>query len=166
MNLLSNTEKRLIVLYSFSLFKTKASKEQISTILVNTTPITWLDAQVSIKECLENRLLEKYGNKLAITTNGEQVIDVYSKDIPNFIKNSLEEYIEANRIDLLREMENLANFKEYENGYLVNLVIKENNDNLLELNLKVSKRETAEKICENWKIDSLSIYRNILKILS
>lgn len=164
---LNNIEQRLSLLYASSLLQTKVSKEKLAKVIVNATSLNYFAVQLVINNLIDDGLLENDSEYVSLTPKGSEVIDIYKKDIPLFVKNKIEEYIEENKDRLLDEYKTVANLTSIgKNSYLVTLKLIENGRELLNLEIEVTSREMATNICRVWNENYTEIFHQILLLLS
>ena len=64
-----------------------------------------------------------------------------------------------------KETEVIAEYFLKENQeYMVNLKLVENEESLFSIYISVTSSEEAESMCDKWKNDTESLYKNILKL--
>lgn len=159
-------EKRLIVLYALESFTSPISREQLATLVVNSTLLSWIDVQLTLRSLEEDKLIANYKeSKISITSAGKEIVKVYRDDIPENTRFDIKAYIDSHKNELLRETINQSHFKKVNDEFLVSLSITENSKLLFNLEFLLPNRESAEKICNNWKEHSNVLYKEILEIL-
>ena len=162
---LNLSEKRLIILYILYKFQIAINQDNLTEIILETTPIKWLEVQPLITELIQNQLIDQIENKLEISGKGYEIVENYQSDILISIRENIDQYYKKNLDKITSNISIVANFKKVNQSYSVHLFLSELNESLLELTLSVPTREMAESICTKFKKDTTQIYRSIIKIL-
>ena len=102
-----------------------------------------------------------------ITDVGKKALVLVEDLIPGIIKLKMEGNLKGN-LNSIEERDSIS--AEYiplsENEYKIKCKIVENNKNLFEVQLYAGSREQAKFIADNWQENAVSLYPQILKILS
>ncbi len=164
---LKKSKIKLLVLYALKKIKYKVSREQLSTVLIETQPINWFELQTVINNLFEDQLIEKdSANKIGLSFRGRQTVEALEDKILNIEKRTIDKYVEDNKDKILREDEIISYYVKEENSYIVELKLMTSGFLLMELKLEAPTKELAQEMCNNWKKSPHQIYQNLLKQLS
>ncbi len=86
-------------------------------------------------------------------------------DISEDSINDMNEFVENNKLKLMKESSSIANFTQGINGYNVNLELVERQNSVLTIDLLIKDEEMARTLCENWKSKSTKVFDYILNEL-
>ena len=166
MNNPSQTQDQLTVLYTFFKIGSEITRESVSEILVNSTPLNWFDLQVIISELLENKLLEENENILNITGEGIGVIRPLQESIPLKTRVRIDNYIKRNQNSLFQNISSKCRIKEKDGKFWTTLELTERKEQIIKLELVLPDKTLAKYFTKKWKENSQDIYSEILKLFN
>lgn len=161
---------KMIVLYMLKRCEVTLSKSQIYDFILEKEYTNFLTLQEVFAELATSELVveKTVGNRtyLEITPEGEETLKFFGNRINPSIKQQIDEYLKANSMKLRNESSILGDYtKTGDNEYTVNLIAKENGQNLIDLKLSVPTEEIAQSICDNWQDKNTDIYQYIIQNL-
>lgn len=164
----NKTQQRLLVLYAFHKIGKKISREQIAPLLLETTPLNWIEVQQTISSLIKDSLLseEDEAGRVEINFKGEQVINVTKRDLSKSQKSNINNYLTKHKDYFLQEIDYIANFKRTDSGYRVHLSLSENNISMMDLYLTLPTRNLAQEVCNQWNHNCVHIYKDLIESLS
>jgi len=131
----------------------------------------YFSVQQYIADLTSSDFLEKYEENhktyYNITEEGYRTLEMFSSQIPQYIKEIILLYITKNKKKFRNEREIKAEyFPEKTNEFSVQCSISEKGSILLSIKANVASKEQAKLICENWKNNSSYIYSTIFQCLT
>lgn len=165
-------EDKLIILYVLNKIKTGLTREQIALIIGENLQMSYFDIQLYIDKLLEDEFirsytLEDHKTVIAITSSGRETLSIFKKQIPSYIIEMLDVYLEKNQDRIFKEITITATYKKNgEHDYQVFLKLQENNITLMELNINTPSSKEAINICDNWKEHTQNLYASIIRLLT
>ncbi len=158
---------KLMILFMIEKAGLPLSNTQISEFLLDSGYTDYFSLQNYISQMIDVGLVKS--SKIAshtlydITGRGNETLEYFENHIPNSIKDDMIIYLRNNKYDIRSKFEVIADYIPEINGdYTVNCIAREDNTNLIEINLKVSEKEEALKICDSWENNSHEIYKQLL----
>ncbi|MBR6400337.1 MAG: DUF4364 family protein [Firmicutes bacterium] len=163
-------ENKLLILFLLYQMDIPMTVTQITEFAVDREYMDYFSFQEHMHELQEEALVdEKYENETTryfITADGEQVLNYFSKQIPNEKRVAVLDYTTKNKGSIKKDINVLANyFYNKENDYTVKCGIYEDAKTLLEINVTVPSKEDAKLLKKNWKENIPYLYGNILHTL-
>ncbi len=158
---------KLMVLFLIDKAGLPLSNTQISEFLLNSGYTDYFSLQEYITQMIEADLIKS--SKITshtlydITPIGRETLSFFQNHIPESTKDDMILYLSENKYDIRSKFEVVADYIPEKNGdFTVNCIAREDNTNLIEINLKVSEKEEALKICDAWETSSHAIYKRLL----
>lgn len=164
-------ENKLILLYLIEKMGIPLSNSEICQFALEKNLMDYFSVQQYLSELVEAVLLEKNKEnnhtRYVITKQGNEMLSYFGKQIPDFAKNEVAEYIHDNGKRIKAEYEVTANyFLEMNDEYLVKCGVYGNDgSSLMEVSVVVATKEQARSICANWKKNINFLYGSILSSL-
>lgn len=158
---------KLMILFLIQKAGLPLSNTQISEFLLDSGYTDYFSLQNYLSQMIEARILK--ASKVSshtlydITPLGDETLEFFKNHIPESIKDDMIIYLKNNKYDIRSKFEVVADYVPEKSGeYLVNCVAREDGTNLVEINLRVSEKEEALKICDSWELHSHEIYKRLL----
>jgi len=158
---------KLMVLFLIEKAGLPLSNTQISEFLLDSGYTDYFSLQAYISQMIEANLLKS--SKITshtlydITPTGVETLDFFQNHIPESTKDDMVLYLSNNKYDIRSKFEVVADYIPEKTGdYTVNCIAREDNTNLIEINLKVTEKDEALKICDTWENSSHEIYKRLL----
>jgi hypothetical protein len=158
---------KLMILFLIDTAGLPLSNTQLSEFLLDSGYTDYFSLQAYISQMMEARLLKS--SKVSshtlydITFDGLETLEFFKNHIPESIKDDLILYLKDNKYDIKSKFEVVADYMPEKNGdYTVSCIAREDNTNLVEINLRVTEKEEALKICDAWETKSHDIYKRLL----
>lgn len=161
-------ENKLIILFLLYQMDMSLSTAQLVDFAVEGEYMDYFSCQQYIAQLLEGGLIESATTEsnttmYSITQEGEEVLRLFSKQIPFSKRTAICDYVSNNKKRIKREFEVVANyFYNAENDYIVKCGVYEDETALMEINLSVVSKEQAKRIKKNWKENVTELYGKIL----
>ena len=159
---------RLIILYALKSCKISMSEEMLQEVLVWNGILdyfTMMDFLLSMEKMEMVRTLT-IEDKLCydITPKGEEMVEIFSYEIPFSIRDTISEATDEILNRLGREHEIVADIVPIDHHkFLAKCGIYERNIPLLEVNLFAGSRKSAQSIAERFKAEAGKLYQIILE---
>ena len=163
-------ENKLLVLYVMQEIKLSVSNNQLTQIMIETNMLSYFTLQQYIFDLINSNLLEYVESngkqRLAITSDGLRVLDLFKNRISETKKAIIDAYL-SNQIDnIKKELTITSDYTvENDNNFIVNLKAIENDIILMDIKLSVASNKQARDICAKWKNNSSELYSNIINLL-
>jgi DNA-binding PadR family transcriptional regulator len=123
-------------------------------------------AQLGDAGMIESSVTENNTTMYTITSEGEEVLRLFSKQIPYSKRTAICDYVSNNKKRIKREFEVVANyFFNAENDYIVKCGVYEDDTALMEISMSVVSKEQAKRIKKNWKENVTELYGRILSVM-
>lgn len=101
-----------------------------------------------------------------ITPLGKETLHYLEEKMSPSIEKDMISYFEKNKIQFQNENAAIAQYdKSTAAGYDVRCQLKEKNSPVLELSLRVSTKQQAEAVCQNWAKQHMDIYAMLIDAL-
>ena len=131
----------------------------------------YFSVQQYIADLTSSEFLDKYEENhktyYNITEDGKKTLEMFSTQIPQYIKEVIFLYVNQNSKKLKNDREIKAEyFPEKSNEFSVKCSITENDTTLLSIVVNVPSKEQAKLICDNWKNNSSYIYGSVFQSLT
>ena len=109
-------EDKLIILYVFNKIKTGLTREQIALIIGENLQMSYFDIQLYIDKLLDDEFIRAYEMEdgktvLAITSSGYETLVLFQKDIPTYIIEMLDLYLDKNQDRIFKEIAITGKYK-------------------------------------------------------
>lgn len=158
---------KLMILFLIQKAGLPLSNTQVSEFLLDSGYTDYFSLQTYISQMMEANILKS--SKITshtlydITAAGIETLEFFENRIPESIKDDMILYLKNNKYDIKSKFEVVADYIPQTDGdYLVQCIAREDGTNLVELNLRVTEKEEALKICDVWEVNSHSIYKQLL----
>lgn len=166
----SLTLYKLIILFLLNKVDFPLSNAQISDFILEKEYTDYFNIQQAISELCDADFVvtETFRNSssLHITDAGKEVLGFCENDISDGIKSDIMDYLSKNNYSLRDESSTVAQFYQAQvDEFVARCIVREKNNNLIELNLSVTSETEAETICKNWKKNSQEIYAYLIETL-
>lgn len=164
-------ESKLIILFLLYQMDMSLSTAQLVDFAVQGEYMDYFSFQQYIAQLLECNMIdcattESNTTMYSITGEGEEVLRLFSKQIPYSKRTAICDYVSENKKRIKREFEVVANyFYNAENDYMVKCGVYEDDTALMEINLSVVSKEQAKQIKRNWKANVTELYGKILSVM-
>lgn len=164
------TQYKLIVLYMLDKADFSLTNTRISDFILEKEYTSYFTLQQAISELISAGLIrtESTHNNTHyhITSAGRETLSYFSDKISDAIKNDVLTYLEANNVELKKEIHILADYyKTVNQEYAARCQIKDREISLIDLTIRAGTREQAEAICQNWKQQNEEVYAYLMDML-
>ncbi len=154
----------MLVLYMLKRCEVPLSKSQIYDFILEKEYTNYMTLQEAFSELASSNLISEktMANRtyLEITEEGAQTLEFFGNRINPSIRQEIDEYLKENSLKLRNESAILGDYKKTaENEYTVELMIKENGRNLMDIKLPVPTEEMAQAMIDNFQKQSQDIYQ-------
>lgn len=158
---------KLVILYILSKADFPLSNSQLTNFILDNDYTDYFNVQQTLGELISDEYVnsQKIRNTTlyVISDTGRETIEMFNGFISKGIRNDVDDYMAKNRMRLLDEISNPAEFyKEKEGSYTARLRIMERGSILFEMNLALSSEEEAEHVCSQWRSKSSKLYSTII----
>lgn len=158
---------KLMILFLIEKAGLPLSNTQISEFLLESGYTDYFSLQEYLGQMIDTSLLKT--SKITshtlydITSAGRETLGFFENHIPESTKDDMIIYLSNNKYDIRSKFEVVADYLPGKSGdYTVSCIAREDNTNLIEINLTVSEKEEALKICDTWETSSHEIYKRLL----
>ncbi len=162
-------ENKLLVLYILKEINLPISNNSLTEIVLKNNFTDYFALQQFISELYSAKFvnyIELDGKqRLVITTEGEQVLNLFFNRISPLKLNIIKQYLKQNLDSIKKEITITADYTIEGNNYIVNLKATENKSILLDLKVNVASNSQAKELCSKWKASSSELYSKLLKVL-
>ena len=160
----------MIVLYMLKRCDVTLSKSQIYDFILEKEYTTFLTLQEVFSELASSNLITEktMANRtyLEITDEGSQTLEFFGNRINPAIKEQIDDYLKENSMKLRNDSSILGDYRKVgENEYTVQLLAKENGQNLIDIRVPVPTEEIAQHMIDNWQEKNTEIYQYIFSQL-
>lgn len=160
---------KLLILFTLNEIKVLISKKDLENIILDAEILDFFNTSILIDELIESELIisKKKDNTemLSISDEGMLSVNAFFSKINNYHKKLTLAAI--NRFNQKREKEKhiLASYtKISENSTILNLNLKDEDFDLINININMPSNEAAEKFCKIWEKDAISMFQKILRL--
>ena len=160
----------MIVLYMLKRCDVTLSKSQIYDFILEKEYTTFLTLQEVFSELASSNLITEktMANRtyLEITEEGAQTLEFFGNRINPAIKEQIDDYLKENSMKLRNDSSILGDYRKVgENEYTVQLLAKENGQNLIDIRVPVPTEEIAQHMIDNWQEKNTEIYQYLFSQL-
>ena len=160
----------MIVLYMLKRCDVTLSKSQIYDFILEKEYTTFLTLQEVFSELASSNLITEktMANRtyLEITDEGAQTLEFFGNRINPAIKEQIDDYLKENSMKLRNDSSILGDYRKVgENEYTVQLLAKENGQNLIDIRVPVPTEEIAQHMIDNWQEKNTEIYQYLFSQL-
>ncbi|MBO6197231.1 MULTISPECIES: DUF4364 family protein [unclassified Butyrivibrio] len=161
---------KMIVLYMLKRCDVTLSKSQIYDFILEKEYTTFLTLQEVFSELASSNLITEktMANRtyLEITDEGSQTLEFFGNRINPAIKEQIDDYLKENSMKLRNDSSILGDYRKVgENEYTVQLLAKENGQNLIDIRVPVPTEEIAQHMIDNWQEKNTEIYQYLFSQL-
>lgn len=160
-------QNKLLILYILVVVPEKITNAELTELVLDKGYMNYFALQQYLGELVEGDLveivheegLEKYN----VLEKGKITLDLLKNKLPDTLKEEVEDELHNKKILKVKEGQVIGEYFKKDNGqYTVNLRLVENEDTLFSLYFEVATEEQGKKICNKWKNNTESIYKNVL----
>ncbi|WP_101772392.1 DUF4364 family protein [Peptostreptococcus faecalis] len=163
--------EKLVILYTLNNTDDGITDSQLIQIILGTDVMNYFTLLTLLPKMIESKFITTYTKNdttlYAITQNGLEVLVYFQNRIPDYFKNTIDEYIIDNGEDLFSsQIKRQSNYSlQGDTTYVVTLIIVKGRKNIMTLNLNVDTEEDAKDLCEKWNEGYMEKYTMIKEIL-
>ena len=159
---------KLMNLYMLKQVNFPLTNSQLTDFFLAHEYATYFTLQQALNELAEAGLIKVKSNhsttRYEISTEGEDTLDFFGKNIPPAIVSDMDQYLKEHRFRMRNEAGMVSDYyKSTNQDYIVHCELREGRNPLLDLSLSVPDREQAEAMCSQWEKKSQEIYAFIMK---
>jgi predicted transcriptional regulator len=161
---------KLIILLLIKKTGLPLSNSQIADFITLNNYSEYFSVQQYIAELCASDFLEKseehHVTYYMITKEGLKILDMFSSQIPQYIKEVIILYTEKNNKQIKHQRDIKAEYiPNKSNEFIVKCSIEENKSSLINISINVASKEQAKLVCENWKNNASYLYGSIFTTL-
>lgn len=165
------TKNKLTILYFMQRLGLGLTKDQLTTVGATYDLAPYFDLQNAVAEMEEDGLLaavpRPYGQVYALTSNGQDAVDMFKERLPVSLRDDLDSFADACREDIRRETQYTARIEPRPGGEcLVHFLFVEKDDTLLSIELMFPDVASANKAAAAWPQRAEESYCYLLSSLS
>lgn len=163
---------KLMILYILDRIDFSMTDSQLTDFFIGKNYTDYFTLHETINDLSEDGYIAKelIRNKTLyhITEAGGEALSFFFRDISPAARADIDEYLATQRYHLKEEQSTPSDYYEIKHSeYLAECKILDRDSVLLNLQITVSNEPDAEKLCNNWKDNSMDIYTYIVtKLLS
>ena len=162
-------EIKILVCYLLYSVKEPLTKDQIDAVLQGNHLVNYFSYATAYQELLESRHIsetQQDGKKvLQLNELGKDTAIALKSNLPLSLKNKVVsagmEILSEMKMDKVRQVE----VEKIDNGYIVRLVIHDDNLDLLDIKLFAPDEEQVEIIKQQFSGNTIDVYRGIISLL-
>ena len=162
-------EIKILICYLLYSVKEPLSKEQIDVVLQGNHLVNYFSYATAYRELLESRHIsemEQDGKKvLRLNELGKDTAIALKSNLPLSLKNKVVsagmEILSEMKMDKVRQVE----LEKIDNGYIVRLVIHDENLDLLDIKLFAPDEEQVDIIKQQFVSNTIDVYKGIISLL-
>lgn len=162
-------ESKLILMYLINKMNLPTSLSYVQEFTLSEEYMDYFTLSSYLVELEENGYINKTteNNKTNYTLSkkGYKTLELFDNLIDNSVKQNVDKYVDINKAQLRMELEVIANYTKYFDEYIVKCGAYEEKIPVVEINLRVSSKEYAKKICNNWRKNPSKHYLSFVKSL-
>lgn len=165
------TKNKLTVLYFMNKLGLAITRDQITTVGGAYDLAPYFELQSAVAELEEDGLLaavpRPYGQAYALTSSGQEAVDMFMERLPLSLRDDLDAYADACREDIRRQTQYTAKIERRPGGEcLVRFLFVERDDTLLSVELMFPDAASANKAVAAWPQRAEDTYCYLLSSLS
>lgn len=165
------TKNKLTILYFMDRLGLSLTRDQITTVGAAYDLAPYFELQSAVAEMEEDGLLaavpRPYGQAYALTSGGQDAVDMFKERLPVSLRDDLDSYADACREDIRRETQYTARIEQRPGGEcLVRFLFVEKEDILLSIELMFPDAASANKAAAAWPRRAEESYCYLLSSLS
>lgn len=163
-------EKKLMVLYAIQHLKVNATYPILDYVLSKSAAVNYFELEQHVDILIETNNIEEleFDGKhvFSITPTGEETVGFFEKSIPFSVREKLQAAVaEVNGKESGANVMAADFVPINEKEYQVTCHIRENNTDLLKLELYVGSRERAERAAAFLRRDMAAFYQGLMRLL-
>ena len=163
-------ESKVLLLYFINKIKIPVSRTQVTRVILENKFMNYFFLHQYLNELYNDKLInikkEDHLSFYTITEKGVETLNYLVTVIPAGLKIRIDNSIGEIRQNIRNQTYIDANYyPENENMYNVKCSIKEDDFVLFEYFIAAGSKETARKICNNFKKNSSEVYTEIIDVL-
>lgn len=164
-------QNKLILIYIFNTVDYPMTNSEITQFVLENNHMNYFLVQQYLRELVDSEFLSivtKDGNEYYnITSKGSEVLKYFCERIPKETKDIIEEKYLIKKKEKIKETQILGNYyKKNESEFIVNLKVIENEITLFNLSLNVVSKKQAKMICNRWKENPETLYKQFIQLLT
>ncbi len=165
-----HTLYKLIILYMLKKIDFSLTNSQISDFILEQGYTSYFTLQSVLSELTESGLIHQEtilnSSYYTITPEGEETLSFFENNISASIREDIDRYLKANKLQLRDEVSVVADYYRNTGGEVsVRCRVKEKQGDLIDLTLTVPDEEQAKAICKQWQKKCQHVYEYLMKEL-
>lgn len=169
----SNGEDRLklMILFTLECAEIPLSREQIATVMSENGAENYFDVCEHIMDLESNGCIASVPTfkmqLIVMTPRGEEIMNLFGKNLPRSLRESISDFVEKNRDEFRREnTTRVITTPLPDGGFDSTFALVENGDAIFEIRIKLPNAEYARIAERNWETNNQKIYINTLLALA
>ncbi|MGI6080168.1 MAG: DUF4364 family protein [Candidatus Avilachnospira sp.] len=161
---------KLMILYMLNEVNFPLTNSQLTGFFLDNEYTTYFTLQQVLSELIDSKLItdRHIGNstRYEISSDGEETLGFFGKDISPAIKSDMDNFLKANKFRLRSEVGTTADYyKTDDRNYIVHCEVREGKSILISFDISVPDEREAMDMVGNWKAKSQKIYSYVMKQL-
>lgn len=161
---------KLMNLYMLKQVNFPLTNAQLTDFFLKHEYTNYFTLQQALNELQESGLIRTEATHnttlYAISSEGEETLRFFGKNISPAIVEDMDAYLKDNRFRMRNEVGTVADYyKSVNQDYVVHCEVREGKGTLIDLNISVPDKEQAELMCAHWRDRSQEIYAFVMKTL-
>lgn len=161
---------KLIILFMLDRVDFPLTTSQLSQFILDKGYTDYFTVQQAINELEEDGFIRseliRNTTQFHLNPDGKEALDLFDNQLSPAIKEDINAYFAAEKINLRNEVEIVAKcYPAKRDEYTVQCTILERNETLLDIKLNVPSLEQANLICDSWQEKSNVVYEYLIKEL-
>lgn len=143
------------------------TRNQLYTVFAEQNWMDYFEFQTNLEQLEEDAFVAAipcaYGQGYRITPHGQNMLQMFQKELPHSVQEKLGEYARRNRELLMSRSQVSATQSQLpDGGYLAVLRLMDKNARILDISLQLPTAHLARQATERWPEQAEGIYQEIL----
>ena len=161
---------KLMILYLLKKVNFSLSNPQLWTFFEEKGYTNYFTFQQTLQALLDANLISsetiRNSEQYEITKQGDEALYYFLNDIPEGVRNDLDEYISVKKFKLRAHAGVSADYYRTQDfDYMAHLKVREGKNVLMDISLSVPTEEQAKQLSEHLEAHAEEIYAHIMKML-
>ena len=161
---------KLIILYMLYQIDSPLPKSHVTDFIMEQDYGSYFDIATLLDELLGAGLIlaqSTYNRSfLVLTADGKDTYEYLGNSLNYYVKDKVDTYLIRHDFEIRNQLAKQANYYKVTNGdYEAHLVLRERNQNLMDLRLSMPTEKLAATACEKWDTQCEPLYEKLLQEL-